>query len=145
LKHPIGALALLLPLALSSVGCTLVAPPECSMATLYGRYLFAYDGLEIEGTSRDSFAVAGFEMYDGDGKMRVVSTTSFNGMIDSNVEDEGTYTVDANCTGTVQYSDGTRYDLFLAPDGSTFVFIQTNPGTVGTGFEPRAAAYRVRH
>ena len=31
--------------------------------------------------------------------------------------------------------DGTRYDLFIAPDGSTFVFVHTNPGKIAAGFE----------
>ena len=55
----------------------------------------------------------------------------------------GTYTVNADCTGSVSYSDGTRYDQFVAPDGSQFVFVQTNPGTVAAGFEPRVTAHRV--
>ena len=39
--------------------------------------------------------------------------------------------------------DGTRYDLFLVPDGSRFAFVQTNPEFVGAGFEPRGTAERV--
>jgi hypothetical protein len=163
MKNHIGAFALLLPLALAGVGCGLPAkddaaastttkgditigttPAECSLATLHGTYLFAYDGVRIEGNSRDTFAVAGFEVYDGRGNMRVVSTSSSNMGIDRNVHIGGTYNVNANCTGIVQYSNGTRYDLFIAPDGNTFVFIQINPRTLGAGFEPRVTAQRVR-
>jgi hypothetical protein len=162
MKNHISALALLLPLAVVGVGCALPAkdaapgttaegdttigttPAECSLATLDGTYLFAYEGVRIKGNSRDSFAVAGFEVYDGRGNMRIVTTSSSNKKIDRNVHTGGTYTVNADCTGIVQYSDGTRYDLFIAPDGHTFVFIQTNPGTVGAGFEPRVTAQRVR-
>jgi hypothetical protein len=163
MKNHIGAFALLLPLALVGVACALpakddaaprptaegdiaigTAPAECSLATLHGTYLFAYDGVRIEGDSRDPFAVAGFEVYDGRGNMRSVTTSSSKKGIDRHVDTGATYTVNANCTGIVQYSDGPRYDLFIAPDGTTFVFIQTNPGTVGAGFEPRVTAQRAR-
>jgi hypothetical protein len=163
MKNHSGAFALLLAWALIGVGCALPAkddaapattaegditigttPAECTLATLHGTYLFAYDGVRIEGNSRDPFAVAGFEAYDGRGNLRIVTTSSSNKGIDRNVNSGGTYTVNADCTGIVQYSDGTRYDLFIAPDGHTFVFIQTNPGTVGAGFEPRVTAQRVR-
>ena len=36
------------------------------------------------------------------------------------------YAVKSDCIGTVEYADGTRYDLFIAPDGSRFVVVQTN-------------------
>jgi hypothetical protein len=52
--------------------------------------------------------------------------TSTNGKIARNVRVEGEYVVNADCTSTVSYSDGTHYDQFLAPDGKTFVFVQTN-------------------
>jgi hypothetical protein len=120
------------------------AATECSVATLHGTYLFAYQGVTVKGNPRGPFAVAGFEVYDGQGNVRSVSTSSSNGKIDRNVRTKGKYTVNANCTGSVRYSDGTRYDQFLAPDGSTFVFIQTNPGTVAAGFEPRATAQKVK-
>ena len=130
------------PLALAGVGSALAAE-ECSVATLKGTYLFAYQGFKIEGNNRVPGASAGFEVYDGQGNVSAISTTSINGKIDRNVRAEGEYVVNADCTSTSTYSDGTRYDSFLAPDGSTFVFVQTNPGTVAAGFEPRAMAQRV--
>ena len=48
-----------------------------------------------------------------------------------------------NPAGSVSYADGTRYDQFVAPDGSQIAFVQTNPGTVAAGFEPRVTARRV--
>ena len=70
--------------------------------------------------------------------MRSVVTTSTGGTVDRNVRTPGRYTVEADCTGTVTYADGTSYDLFPAADGSSFVFVQTNPALVAAGFEPRA-------
>ncbi len=152
MRHHVGAFALLLPLALAGAGSALAAEDDvardaaaakCSEATLRGRYLFAYEGFAINGKRQAPFAVAGYEVYDGKGKVNAVSTFSQNGKISRNVPDSGTYTVKADCTGTVSYSDGTRYDQFIAPDGSMLVFVQTNPGTVAAGFDLRATARRV--
>jgi hypothetical protein len=142
MKNYVSAFALLLPLALTGVGSALAAE-ECSVATLKGTYLYAYEGFTIEGNTKGPFAVAGSEVFDGQGNVRSISTVSTNGKIDRNVRIDGEYVVNADCTSTASYSDGTHYDQFLAPDGKTFVFIQTNPGTVAAGFEPRATAQRV--
>jgi hypothetical protein len=145
MRDLVGAFALLMPLALAGMETGRAADGDaaCSRATLQGTYLFAFDGVRIEGDARSPFAVAGYEVYDGDGGMRSIVTTSAAGRVSRNVRTTGTYAVEADCTGTVAYSDGTRYDLFVAPDGSSFVFIQTNPGTVASGFEPRATARRI--
>ena len=81
----------------------------------------------------------------------ITATVKMKGALSGNVDGEitrnepfsATYTVKADCTGTVTYTDGTRYDLFLDPDGSQFTFVQTNPEFVGAGFEPRGTAKRV--
>ena len=87
--------------------------------------------------------MAGSEVFDGLGYVHSVSTFSVNGNITQLDRLDGRYTVNADCTGSTIYSDGTRYDDFIAPDGSLHVFVQTNPGTVAAGFEPRAMACRV--
>jgi hypothetical protein len=116
---------------------------QCSEATLHGRYLFSYQGVTITGADKGPFAVAGFEVFDGKGKVRGFFTVSVNGKITRRVLSTGTYTVNSNCIGFASYSDGTHEDQYLAPDGSSFVFIQVDTGTVATGFEPRATARRV--
>ena len=117
----------------------------CSEPTLHGRYLFAFDGFEIKHDDKVvPFAQAGYEVYKGNGKMKGGLSGNFDGEITRNEPFSGAYTVKANCTGTLCYTDGTRYDLFLDPDGSRFTFVQTNPEFVGAGFEPRGTAQRVR-
>jgi hypothetical protein len=119
-------------------------PPgaTCSEATLQGTYRFDYDGYEIRGNTVVPFSVAGYEVYDGNGHVRGVATTWVDGQIVSRNEPFfGTYTVNPNCTGTVTYTDGTRYRQFVLPDGSGFWFIQTSPpGVVAWGFEQRVGA-----
>jgi len=120
------------------------AGAKCSEATLHGRYLFAFDGFNIKGNDKVvPFARAGYEVYNGNGKMKGALSGNLDGEITRNEPFSATYTVKADCTGTVTYTDGTRYDLFLDPDGTQFTFVQTNPEFVGAGFEPRGTAKRV--
>jgi len=120
------------------------AGAKCSEATLQGTYLFAHDGVVISGKDQGPFAIAGMEKYDGNGKVKAVASANFNGNVARHQSIPGTYTVKADCTSTATYADGTRYDLFIAPDGSMFTFVQTKPSEqVGAGFEPRGTAQRV--
>ena len=103
------------------------AEAKCSEATLHGRYLFANDGVEIRGNNQLPFAVAGSEVRDGKGNIKGVASGNFNGEVFRNEPFSGTYTVNADCTGTNTYPDGTHYDMFIAPDGSEFTVVQTHP------------------
>jgi hypothetical protein len=103
------------------------AEAKCSEATLEGTYLFANDGVEIRGNNQLPFAVAGREVRDGKGNVKGVASSNFNGEVFRNEPFSGTYTVNADCTGTNTYTDGTHYDMFIAPDGSEFTVVQTHP------------------
>jgi hypothetical protein len=116
---------------------------KCSKATLEGTYLFAQNGVEIKGDEQRPFALAGFDVFDGNGEVKGLASGNFNGETFRNKPLSGTYTVKANCTGTVTFRDGTRYDIFIAPDGSKFAFVRTNPEIVSAGFELRGTAKRV--
>jgi hypothetical protein len=145
MKNHVGALVLLLPLALTGAGGALAAdaPATCSEATLRGMYLFANEGTTVSGKGRGPFALAGQNVFDGHGNEHGTITVSANGKITSSIPDTGKYTVKPDCTGSVSFSDGNTLDLFVAPDGSQFAFIQTNPGTVFAGFEQRVTARRL--
>ncbi len=118
---------------------------KCSEATLRGTYLFAFNGVEIKGNNDQApFAIAGYAVFDGNGKEKGVASSNFDGKVTRNESVSATYTVKADCTGTVTYRDSSRIDLFIAPDGSKFTFVQTKPSRlVGSGFEPRGTAKRV--
>src|SRR5215207_3555208 len=120
------------------------ARAKCSKATLDGTYLFAFNGVEIKGNVQLPFALAGYEVFDGNGKVKGVQSANINGEITRNERFSGTYSVKADCTSTATYSDGTRYDQFIAPDGSELTFVLTKPSEIVTsGFEPRGTAKRV--
>jgi hypothetical protein len=116
------------------------AGAKCSVATLNGTYLFAHDGVKIKGNDQLPFANAGYDVFDGNGKVDTVVSSNANGKITSKAHFSGTYTVKADCTGTA----GGEFDLFIAPDGSMFTFVQIKPKSkVTSGFELQGTAKRV--
>jgi hypothetical protein len=104
------------------------AGAKCSEATLHGTYPFAFDGVEIMGNNDQApFAIAGYGVFDGNGKEKSVVSSNFNGEVSRKEHASSTYSVKADCTGTITFTDGSQYDLFIAPDGSMFTFVQTKP------------------
>jgi hypothetical protein len=115
---------------------------QCSLSTLKGTYLFAADGVQIVGSDQLAFAVAGLDVYDGKGNLEGAVTLSVNGTI-LRQSTAGTYTINSDCTGTSTADTGEHFDLFIAPDGSQFTFIQTDEGSVVAGVETQATAKRI--
>ena len=118
---------------------------KCSEATLKGRYLFAQNGVEIKGDDQRPFAIAGYDVFDGNGEVKGLASGNFNGKITRNEPLPGTYTVKANCTGTVTFRDGAAIhgDIFIAPNGSKFAFVRTDPEFVGASIDEQVTAKRV--
>jgi hypothetical protein len=119
---------------------------KCSVATLEGTYLFAENGVEIKGNGdQRPFAVAGYDVFDGQGEVKGVDSGNINGEVFHNDRFSGTYTVKANCTGTVTFRDGAAIhgDIFIAPDGSKFAFVRTDPEFVGASIDEQVTAKRV--
>ena len=116
---------------------------KCSEATLDGMYLFAFDGSTIEGKDQGPFAVAGYDVFDGNGHGKSVDSFNFNGQVGRKHHNSSTYTVKADCTGIVTYG-GVQVDLFIAPDGSMYTWVQVKPKSeVTSAFELRGTAKRV--
>src|SRR5215217_9365208 len=118
---------------------------KCSEATLKGTYLFAQNGVEIKGDEQRPFALAGYDVFDGNGSVKGLASANFNGQTFRNDRFSGTYTVKANCTGALTIRDGaaTHGDIFIAPDGSKFAFVRTNPEDVAAGIDEQVTAKRV--
>ena len=121
---------------------------KCSKATLKGTYLFAQNGVEIKGNSEQRpFALAGYDVFDGQGGVKGVASGNFNGEVFRKDPFTGTYTVKANCTGTVTFRGvggaTTHGDIFIAPDGSKFAFVGTDPESVGASIDEQVTAKRV--
>jgi hypothetical protein len=120
---------------------------KCSVATLKGTYLFAQNGVEIKGDEQRPFALAGYDVFDGNGEVKGVDSGNFNGEVFRKDPFTGTYTVKANCTGTVTFRGvggaTTQGDIFIAPDGSKFAFVGTDPESVGASIDEQVTAKRV--
>src|SRR3712207_7277578 len=68
------------------------AGAKCSEATLHGTYLFAQNGVEIKGNDQRPFALAGYDVFDGNGEVRGVSSGNFGGEGFRKEPFTGTYT-----------------------------------------------------
>jgi hypothetical protein len=114
------------------------AVAKCSETTLEGRYLFTEVGYETKGNQLVPFATITGYVDKANGTENGVATSIVNGEITRNERFSGTYTVNEDCTGTVTYTDGTQYELFIAPDGRMRTFVQTKPpGVVASGLALR--------
>jgi len=108
--------------------------PQCNLATLKGRYLFAEHGTALppafgatEPTPSDA---AGFNIFNGDGTGTAIVTFSLGGVtVLENVSAPFSYTVNADCTGslTVNVPNGPSFGMFIAPNGESFASIATAP------------------
>src|SRR5215213_7838889 len=120
------------------------ARATCDVGTLHGTYLGANDGVVTGGADKGPFAAAEFQWFDGNGNTEGVFSANYSRNITSKATFSGTYTVNADCTGTVTLTDGTQYDLFIDPDGSMFTWVQTYPPQyVVSGVERRVTRQRV--
>jgi len=124
-------------------------PPTCGAYTLRGLYIFATHGWNIiNGVAQPKAIVEGID-FNGDGTLvSPFATVSINGFI---VRSSGTtgvtgvYTVNADCTGTLAFTPGPTFDIFVDPKGGKQLWmIQTGPAVVPPAvFE--GTATRVSH
>jgi hypothetical protein len=120
------------------------AANSCSNATLHGQYIFAGDGWQVASAHTTPLAFAGSERFDGAGAVSGIATNSSNGVISPASSFTGSSTVAANCTGklTINVAPGVavHFDLYVAPSGDQFTYIQTDPGSVSATTEHRVAS-----
>jgi len=102
-------------------------------ATLHVSYVVSGSG--TIANVRQVTAV-GEHMWDGQGSTSAKNTISANGNVFSATV-TGTYTVNADCTGSLAESDGSHYNFVVAPDGNHLWWIETDTGTVLSGTEVR--------
>lgn len=106
------------------------AKAYCSSKTLKGTYSYAAQGYE----AGSPFGESGMETYDGKGHVTGLGSDSSN---PDNGSFSGTYTVNSDCTGAVDYGDDIVYNIYVKPDGSAFSFLDQTVGNVLAGEERR--------
>jgi hypothetical protein len=116
-----------------------LADNDCGLKTfmLRGNYVFATTGFTIVGGVAQPKAIVEVINFNGDGTLTVPAfTRSINGVIAKNtpgVVGTGTYTVEQSCTGTLSFSGGPSFDIFISSRGDTIWMIQSNQDNVFQG------------
>ncbi len=120
---------------------SLAADNNCTMKTLRGTYVFTATGYNLVSGVAQPKAIVELITFNGDGTLSVpAATRSVNGVIGrSPAGGTGTYTVDAGCTGTIAFSNGPTFDIFVSPNDPKLWMIQTDSNTVFEGTTLRTA------
>jgi len=119
-------------------GTALAHDKECSLASLKGDYVFSASGHSLIAGVWQPKAIVEYTHFNGAGTLTVTAATVANAGNSGTVTQSppggtGTYVLDANCKGSLQFTPGPTFDIFAAPRGKGLWMIQTNPGNVFQG------------
>ena len=107
-----------------------LGPQPCGVHMLRGSYLFATHGWNIVGGVAQPKAIVEGIDFNGDGTLvSPFATVSINGTIIHSSGSLGSYMVNADCTGTLTFTGGASFDIFVQPSGQQLWMIQTGPGS----------------
>src|SRR2546426_4951144 len=131
--------SLVAAMALGTSGTARAAlgPQPCGVYMLRGSYLFATHGWNIVGGVAQPKAIVEGIDFNGDGTLvSPFATVSINGTILRFGGGTGSYTVNPDCTGTLTFSTGPSFDIFVKPgNGKQVWMIQTGPASPPPVFE----------
>ena len=114
----------------------------CSAGMLRGLYLLTFDGYQNVGGNLVPKAVMQGTRFNGDGTLvNAFGTVNIGGFIIIDATGGvGTYTVAADCTGTISITDGPSFNIYVGPGGQQLWTTQIGGGAgagsglgVGTG------------
>lgn len=145
-KKPFAVLAIFAVIVFNSVTATIAQKDtakddgfggRCSLRMLEGNYGYSFSGtFLVSPTTPVPLASVGRMTFDGRGNISGNDTNSFGGSV-SSYPTTGTYTVEPNCTGTlnVNLPDGfvITNNISIVDNGDEIFLIQTNPGTIISG------------
>ena len=125
-------------LALDTPGTAPAAPgfPEpCSVRTLHGLYMWTFDGYENIGGNLVPKAVMQGTRFNGDGAtFNEFGTVNIGGFLIIDVSGPGgTYTVAADCTGTISIPNGPSFNIYVRPGGQQLWTTQIRGGAGSAG------------
>jgi hypothetical protein len=104
---------------------------ECTLATIQGVYASRLSGMRVQADGT-TVAVANISRYVRDGQGNYTATTVENaGGAIAHLTTTGTYTVNADCTGTQEGVGATgavtHYELVIGNGGQTVELLRTDP------------------
>jgi hypothetical protein len=130
---------------------------ECTVATLHGSFAFTFTGTAHTADGPSQRAGIGRFVFDGAGNLVGTNTTNADGAVLRRTS-VGTYTVDADCTGSIAviFTDGpggqATFDVVIDDDGKEYRTVTTPPpnavnpvptrNSVGAFDEPSTARYQ---
>ena len=102
---------------------------------LRGLYLWTFDGYENFGGSFVPKAVMQGLQFNGDGTtFNTFGTVNIGGTIIIDATGGvGTYTVAADCTGTLSITDGPTFNIYVGPGAQQVWTLETSPSPAGIG------------
>src|SRR5205809_7940698 len=122
----LASLIATMALGTSDTARAAIGPQPCGVYMLRGSYLFATHGWNIVGGVAQPKAIVEGIDFNGDGTLvSPFATVSINGTIIHSSGSPGTYTVEADCTGTLTFTGGASFDIFIEPKGNELWMIQT--------------------
>ena len=108
----------------------------CSVHMLRGLYLWTFDGYANLGGNLVPKAVMQGTRFNGDGTtINAFGTVNIGGTIIIDATGGvGTYTVAADCTGTLSITDGPSFNMYVGPGAQTLWITQiVGAGATGLG------------
>ena len=140
MKSPMTKCAATLALMLCAPGLA-TAEPKCKTEFLTGDYVFTATGFtrppgSLPGIHWVPKAIVQVLKFNGDGTVTNLATTIANpfgdtgGLLQPAPGGSGTYSVNDDCSGTLQFNDAARVAFKMhvdGPAGDTFWMIQINP------------------
>ena len=136
-------------LSVLNVATVARAQEECSNGTLRGSYGFSFTGEAPGEVGNVPVAGVGRVTYDGNGNFEAKQTISFGGSSFS-FKFRGTYSVDADCTGTqtlftVSGEEFGHLAIVIIDHGQEVRITQTDPGVTLVGNERKQFSGRPPH
>ena len=115
------------------------AQNACSVMSLQGSYSLAVNGFfyDLDGL-QGVYSSAGLAVADGAGGITGVDTVNIDGTPTRNRQFTGTYTVNANCTGTMNLKDSSgnaisNMDMVIATGGKDVALVDYDPNLILNG------------
>ena len=107
----------------------------CSVGMLKGLYLSSWDGYANFGGNLVPKAVMQGTRFNGDGTtFNAFGTVNIGGFIIIDATGGvGTYTVAADCTGTISITDGPSFNMYVGPGAQQLWITQIGGGTGAGG------------
>ena len=134
------ACALVSLVATMALGTSATAGPApdaqvCSVGMLRGLYLWTFDGYTDLGGGLVPKAVMQGTRFNGDGTtFNEFGTVNIGGTIIIDATGGvGTYTVAADCTGTLSITNGPTFNIYVGPAAQKVWTLETSPSPAGLG------------